>query len=465
MTSVDHLLLGDRHAVWPELEGDSTGFRDQKAVNLAAAMWPKVKPIKYAPARAKLVHGDGLFGDTPHPPAPLELTERRFGYLEITPGTLRVRWSRHPAEGDPDRGIHGADCDCDHCRAFVNAGTCPVCDAPGGLCDECGDSVPAVRVISDFSAKAKLRMMSYIAAVDWASQRYPDENLLFLDLTYPDNWSECVPTPADAQAQFKTLCQRFKRATGRPLRCVWVREFQRRGAPHFHLLVLWPRTIKGRPSKLWLSRNWYQIVGSGDPKHLAAGTRINFEEALRGAVDPKRAAAYFAGYCEKDKAYQHEAPEAWTNPNGSVGAFWGHRGLVKATAEIGITPEVDIEIRRMMRRYVASQKRVVERKVARQVARRYASVTSGETITPIDFEALTLEERIWWQPIDLPGSFRKVRRRWRLKSLTPAGPAADGERGFMVFVNDAPLLATQLARYLTQLSTTTWPKGERRPLP
>jgi hypothetical protein len=245
---------------------------------------------------------------------------------------------------------------------------------------------------------------------------------------------------------------------------VWVREFQKRGAPHFHLLVLWPKTIKGRPSKVWLSRTWYDIVGSGDAKHVRAGTRINFEEALRGAVDPKRAAAYFAGYCEKDKAYQHEAPEAWANANGSVGAFWGHRGLIKATAQVGITPETDIEIRRMMRRYVDSQKRIVERKVARQTQRRYANVTSGETITPAEYDQLTPEQRTVWLPVDLPATYRRVRRRWRLKSLTPAGPAADGERGFMVFLNDAPLLATQLARYLTQ-SATTWPKGERRPLP
>ena len=228
--------------------------------------------------------------------------------------------------------------------------------------------------------------------------------------------------------------------------------------------VLWPRAIKCQPSKLWLSRSWYQVVVSGDIRHLRAGTRINHDEAHRGAVDPKRAAAYFAGYCEKDKAYQHEAPDGWTNANGSAGAFWGYRGLVKATAEVGITPEVDIEIRRMMRRYVESQKRVVERKVARQVERRYANVTSGETITPAEFDALDSEEQRWWTPVDLPGTYRRVRRRWRLKSLTPAGPAADGERGFMVFVNDAPLLAAQLGRYLTQ-TDTTWPKGERRPLP
>ncbi len=118
----------------------------------------------------------------------------------------------------------------------------------------------------------------------------------------------------------------------------------------------------------------------------------------------------------------------------------------------------------MMRRYVDSQKRIVERKVARQIQRRYASVTSGETITPDEYDELTPEQQTLWQPVDLPGTHRRVRRRWRLKSLTPAGPAADGEQGFMVFVNDAPLLATQLARYLTQ-SSTTWPKGERRPLP
>ena len=461
---VDSSLLGERHAVWPELDGMSTGFRDQASVDLAASMWPRVAPIKYAPARARRLPEGGLFGDAPYPPGPLQLVERRYGYLQITPGTLRVRWSRHPAEEEPDRGIHGPDCDCDHCAAFLEAVPCPICGAEGGLCDECEDLTQSARVIYEFSARAKLRMMAYIAAVDWTRHRHPDENLLYLDLTYPDAWRDCAPTPDAVQAHFKAFCQRFKRATGRPMRCIWVREFQDRGASHFHLLVLWPKTIKGRPSKVWLSRTWYQIVGSGDPRHLRAGTRINFEEALRGAVDPKRAAAYFAGYCEKDKAYQHRAPEGWANPNGSVGAFSGHRGLSIATAEIGITPETDIEIRRMMRRYIASQKRITERKVARQVQRRFVEITTGETITPTEYNSLPAENRARWQPVDVPGHYRRLRRRWRLKSLTPAGPAADGERGFLIFANDAPLLAAQLARALNP-TDDRWPPGQPRPLP
>ncbi len=418
---------------------------------------------KFRPAKAKMVDG-GLFGDTPHPSDDMALVDRRYGYLEIAPGVLTVRWSRHSVEDHPDAGIHGTDCDCDHCQAFDDAGTCPGCGCDGGLCEDCEESAPVSRIITEFSHRSKVRMMRYIASVDWAAMRYPDENLLFLDLTYPKHWRACVPTPADAQRHLKAFAERFHRATGRRLRCVWVREFQSRGAPHFHLLVLWPKTIQGELSKFWLSRTWYEVVGSGDPLHLLAGTRVNHKEALAGAVDPKRAAAYFAGYCEKDKAYQHVAPEDWTNPNGSVGGFWGHRGLTKAVAEVALTPDTDTELRRLMRRYIRSQKRTATRAVARQVQTRLVNVDTGQTITPTEHSNLTAQDQVTFMPVKIPKRFRQVQRRWRLKSLTPTGPAADGERGFMVFVNDAPLLAVQLARQLHG-NNQPWPKGQPRPLP
>ncbi|MEM9656551.1 MAG: hypothetical protein AAGA65_31040, partial [Actinomycetota bacterium] len=103
-------------------------------------------------------------------------------------------------------------------------------------------------------------------------------------------------------------------------------------------------------------------------------------------------------------------------------------------------------------------------KVARQMERRFVEITTGETITTAEYDDLADEERVRWRPVEVPKRYRRVRRRWRLKSLTPAGPAADGERGFLVFANDAPLLAAQLARALNP-TDDSWPPGQPRPLP
>jgi len=55
-------------------------------------------------------------------------------------------------------------------------------------------------------------------------------------------------------------------------------EYQQR-APHFHLVVM------GVPflARQWLSRAWYQIVGSDDPRHLRAGTQVQRCKSTRKA--------------------------------------------------------------------------------------------------------------------------------------------------------------------------------------
>jgi hypothetical protein len=322
-------------------------------------------------------------------------------------------------------------------------------------------------VIRGFSAKSKGRMMRLVASVSWGELRRPGERLVMLTLSYPGAWRRWCPDPATAIAHLDAFAKRFERATGIPLRAVWVREFQRRGAPHFHLLALWPKCIDGQLSQRWLSRVWYEIVGSEDPRHLRAGTGVDYDKSLQGALDPKRVAAYFAAYtgAGKDKDYQHQAPEGWTNENGSTGRYWGNRGVDKATAEAPVTADDVVELKRMMRRIIRAQKRTAPRRVPRQVPVTYVHVTTGEVITPDRWRQLDETEQARWRAVaGEPRRWRTVNRRWRLRSLTPQGPAADGERGFTVFANDAPLLATQLARCLHD-DRPPWPKGQPRPLP
>ncbi len=79
-------------------------------------------------------------------------------------------------------------------------------------------------------------------------------------LTYPADF------PYDGKIVKRDLDVMRKRVARRGMAALWVLEFQGRGAPHMHVLV------KGKVNKQWLSRAWYEIVGSGDEKHLRAGT-------------------------------------------------------------------------------------------------------------------------------------------------------------------------------------------------
>lgn len=96
---------------------------------------------------------------------------------------------------------------------------------------------------------------------------------------------------------------------------LWFLEFQRRGAPHIHILLRGVRVW--RPMQHWTSETWYRICDTGDLKHLAAGTRL---ERVRS---PNGARNYAVKYAHK--MVQKSVPVDYRN----VGRFWGHSRDVK----------------------------------------------------------------------------------------------------------------------------------------
>lgn len=96
---------------------------------------------------------------------------------------------------------------------------------------------------------------------------------------------------------------------------VWFLEFQRRGAPHFHVLLEGDMT----PYKEDVSRTWYDAVGSGDERHLRAGTRT---EKIRQAGGARNYAAKYGA-----KREQKVVPAQFRD----VGRFWGASRGVKAS--------------------------------------------------------------------------------------------------------------------------------------
>lgn len=88
---------------------------------------------------------------------------------------------------------------------------------------------------------------------------------------------------------------------------VWVMEFQKRGAPHYHILINY-----FLPKRL-LSPHWYEIVGSGDAAHLKAGTRVETPRRLGNLK-----AYCIKQYLGKDTD-QKRIPKGFRNP----GRMWG----------------------------------------------------------------------------------------------------------------------------------------------
>lgn len=186
--------------------------------------------------------------------------------------------------------------------------------------------------VSGFSASSRLRLMRLLATLR------RDCVPIFITLTYPSVW------PSDPK-DWKRHLDNFRRQLFRlhpGAALVWKLEAQRRGAPHFHLMLYGVYEIQ--PGFLsWVSETWYRVVGSGDEKHLKAGTRVEYLRSYRGAM------SYAAKYMDKTV---DELPEEWGKP----GRFWGVCGRDNLptgdVVEVPLSWAESVMIQRWLRRSV-----------------------------------------------------------------------------------------------------------------
>ena len=140
-----------------------------------------------------------------------------------------------------------------------------------------------------------------------------------ITLTYPAEYPHDGRT---VKRDLRVFLAALRRYTG-GCDYLWFLEFQRRGAPHVHILADCVLPTKREHKKnfyKWVAFQWYKICGELDPKHLYAGTRT---EALRSA---RGGAHYAVKYARKME--QKTVPADYRN----VGRFWGHTKAVKPIA-------------------------------------------------------------------------------------------------------------------------------------
>ena len=178
--------------------------------------------------------------------------------------------------------------------------------------------------VEGFSNASRRRLMRKIAAIDRETLETPP---IFGTLTYPGEW------PSDPKQWKRDLDAWGKRLRRRhPNACViWKLEPQKRGAPHYHLLIFNVPHL----DKHWLAQSWYEVVDSGDERHLRAGTRIESIRTWRGVM------SYASKYTAK---VVDELPEGWE----AVGRMWGIIGRDNLPIHIvrfGINREQALKLR------------------------------------------------------------------------------------------------------------------------
>lgn len=168
-------------------------------------------------------------------------------------------------------------------------------------------------VIVEFSRKSRMRL-AFIAS------NTPVTFRTMITLTYP----KVYPTDGKAVKEHLRQFLYWIRKDRGACEYLWFLEFQARGAPHIHLMYDFHlgRCKDVRAAfRFRLSAEWYRIVGSRDPKHLAAGTRAELLRKRNGA------ARYAIKYAHKMK--QKAVPPDYRD----VGRFWGCSGGVKPQPE------------------------------------------------------------------------------------------------------------------------------------
>lgn len=241
--------------------------------------------------------------------------------------------------------------------------------------------------VTEFTAASRRRMLDFMAKID--NTLIP----LFVTLTYPDNFPAYHET---FKSHLDLLGQRIRRRWPEAF-IVWKLEFKERQsgenkgklAPHYHLFVygvpaefpfkrevgefyslkvrpdrfdpafqVWKQYVLGQfvelwqfresddqPKdnlKAWMSRNWFEIVGSNDPRHFRAGTRVEELRSTKGAF--YYASKNYMVKAEDCSGLEHKPGRYWC-VIGRSNVKFGKREVHEITAKQAFT------IQRTIRRY------------------------------------------------------------------------------------------------------------------
>lgn len=189
------------------------------------------------------------------------------------------------------------------------------------------------RSIVGFSKHSRRRLLRLIGTID-QTKSLP----LFITLTYPATY----PTARKSKEHLKEFIRRLKvfypKMSG-----IWKLEAQKRGAPHYHLLVWGVGYIPFQA----VGTLWYNVTGRISPEHEQAGTQCCRAGMFR------RVWAYAGKYLAKVE----EAPQdaTWERP----GRFWGVFGRehlpISPAYEFPYSDRVLYTLRRYARRAIGAK--------------------------------------------------------------------------------------------------------------
>ncbi|SFC94861.1 hypothetical protein SAMN04487968_1161 [Nocardioides terrae] len=495
MTVLDQIASSDVDARAAELlAGVGRGFASVEMVSAAAALFERwaipdrlltVAPPEYLVA-GELSHSARMAERLGFKVRrrDREMVEGPRARVVVSPGSFAVRRT-DPVKRDRAvaRALEGARKRAQMVEQLRQGGACVLEEEHPVWHPDCACGVPwcepvGVSRLHSWSPRSRARMTERLKELDYAPLFADRGRPAMVTLTYPGDWRAVAPAASIAHRHVRLLQKRWARRWGSRLVGVWKREFQDRGAPHYHILTTPPADPGLRD---WLSTTWAEIVGAdwcgdwcwqrpfigprprkGGPRtgacceygrHVVGGTGVDYHEGAR-ALDPVRLAVYFTKHGSfTAKEYQNAAPREWVHDatcvdadcsgcsGEGVGRFWGTWGLDRAIAAVEVADDVAEAARRIARRHSRSGRYYVAAPVWRKRYSEKLDTSTGELVTS-------------W--------------RWTKRTSLRAVYHLRGSAGF-VSANDGPAFAAQVARgvarqvFLSQVTAVfALPSGRTR---
>lgn len=167
--------------------------------------------------------------------------------------------------------------------------------------------------VKRFSSASRRRLLSLVNSIN-QDVCQPME-FLFVTLTY----GESYPAVRATKRHLDTFLKRLERAWGHHW-LLWKLEPQRRGAPHYHLLIYWPSIDAHSYLVLleWVAQAWFEIAGEGDANHKLVHQGCKGNRPCVEVVQSWRAVAAYVGKYLGKLSF---GDEEWIHQ----GRYWGQR--------------------------------------------------------------------------------------------------------------------------------------------
>lgn len=218
--------------------------------------------------------------------------------------------------------------------------------------------MPERGAVTNYSPRSRSRLLRLLTKIQTGAYDLP----IFASLTYHDNWEERgrerrkkngeLTGKSGWKTDLDTFTKRLKRMCP-GVQYVWRMETQRRGAPHFHLIIFPP--IGAPIEERKVGEAWHEIVDPGNAAHYAVNTN---EKAVARVEELKSFRKVFA-YVSKYVAKKDEHTAASSRVEELLGRRWGRSRDLNTTPVMSfdLTQTGEVELKRATRKLLKARAR------------------------------------------------------------------------------------------------------------